>query len=189
MGVIGPWERCVRLPRGGGVPLFSGAVAKTAVLQNTKKNKKKKAVHHTKRCWRVPVNITKWEDWQTAWWSGKYHVRVPATSTGFNGNATENSLSVVAAAQAENPGDATAGNPNAARFQQHLATVHNVTRFWISWRQRLRSVAATADQLWVSCRPAKAAAVAATQILALPEVAAAAQEPIVEVAPTPAAKV
>ena len=50
-----------------GVPLFSGAMTKTAVLQNTKKNKKKKAVHHTKRCWRVPVNITKWEDWQTAW--------------------------------------------------------------------------------------------------------------------------
>ena len=80
---------------GGWYPFFSGAVTKTAVLQNTKKNKKKKVVQHTKRCWRVPVNITKWEDWQTAWWSGKYHVRVPATD--FNGNATENSLSVVAA--------------------------------------------------------------------------------------------
>ena len=41
----------------------------------------------------------------------------------------------------------------------------------------------------MSCRPAKAAAVAATQVLALPAVSAAAQEPIVEVAPTPAAKV
>ena len=84
---------------------FSGAVTKTAVLQNTKNNKKKKAVKHTKRCWRVPVSITKWEDWQAAWWSGKYHVRVPGTD--FNGKATENSLSVVAAAKAENPKDTT----------------------------------------------------------------------------------
>ena len=37
----------------------------------------------------------------------------------------------------------------------------------------------------MSCRPAKAATVAATQVLALPEVAAA-QEQIVEVASTPA---
>ena len=41
MGVFGPWERCGRLPRG--VSFVSGAVARTAVLQNTKKNKNKKA--------------------------------------------------------------------------------------------------------------------------------------------------